>query len=90
MNPEFKDCLKKQRIKEFSRGKALVNKELKTSGVIIDPETLKLNQKGTEELRKKKETSSSAGLMTFMRRRFMRYYKEEKHVARRKEIPAYL
>lgn len=31
MNPEFKDCLKKQKIKKFSRGKALVNKELKTA-----------------------------------------------------------
>ena len=31
MNPEFKDCLKKQRLKEFTRGKALVYKELKTS-----------------------------------------------------------
>ncbi|MGB2844490.1 MAG: HEPN domain-containing protein [Candidatus Aminicenantaceae bacterium] len=31
MNSEFKDCLKKQKIKEFSRGKALVNKELKTA-----------------------------------------------------------
>lgn len=31
MNPEFKDCLRKKKIKEFSRGKALVNKELKTA-----------------------------------------------------------
>jgi len=31
MNPEFEQCLKKQKIKEFSRGKALVDKELKTA-----------------------------------------------------------
>jgi uncharacterized protein (UPF0332 family) len=31
MNPEFENCLKKQKIKEFSRGKALVDKELKTA-----------------------------------------------------------
>jgi len=31
MNPEFKDCLRKQKLKKFSRGKALVNKELKSS-----------------------------------------------------------
>ncbi|MCJ7579876.1 MAG: HEPN domain-containing protein [Candidatus Aminicenantes bacterium] len=31
MIPEFKDCLKKQKLKIFSRGKALVSKELKTA-----------------------------------------------------------
>ena len=31
MNPEFKDCLRKQKLKKFSRGKALVNKELKSA-----------------------------------------------------------
>lgn len=31
MNPEFKECLKKQKLKKFSRGKALVSKELKTA-----------------------------------------------------------
>jgi uncharacterized protein (UPF0332 family) len=31
MNPEFKDCLRKQKLKKFSRGKALVNKELKNA-----------------------------------------------------------
>jgi uncharacterized protein (UPF0332 family) len=28
MNPEFQECLKKHKIKRFSRGKALVNKEI--------------------------------------------------------------
>ena len=31
MNPEFKDCLRKNKLKKFSRGKALVNKELKSA-----------------------------------------------------------
>jgi len=31
MNPEFNDCLKKKRIQEFSRGKSLTDKELKTA-----------------------------------------------------------
>ena len=31
MNPEFEACLKKNKIKEFSRGKALVAKDLKTA-----------------------------------------------------------
>lgn len=31
MNPEFEECLKKGRIKKFSRGKSLVEKELKTA-----------------------------------------------------------
>ena len=31
MNPEFKDCLRKRKLKKFSRGKALVNKELKSA-----------------------------------------------------------
>jgi uncharacterized protein (UPF0332 family) len=31
MNPEFQECLKKQKIKPFSRGKTLVGKELDTA-----------------------------------------------------------
>jgi uncharacterized protein (UPF0332 family) len=31
MNPEFQECLKKHKIKRFSRGKALVSKEMKTA-----------------------------------------------------------
>lgn len=31
MNPEFEQCLKKQKIKEFSRGKMLVKKEMQTA-----------------------------------------------------------
>jgi len=31
MNPEFEECLKRGKIKEFSRGKALANKELDTA-----------------------------------------------------------
>lgn len=31
MSQEFKDCLKRKKIQEFSRGKALVDKELKTA-----------------------------------------------------------
>jgi len=31
MSIEFEECLKKQKIKEFSRGKSLVKKELKTA-----------------------------------------------------------
>ena len=32
MNAEFEDCLKRKRIQEFSRGEALIDKELKTGG----------------------------------------------------------
>lgn len=31
MNSEFEDCLRRKRIREFSRGKALVDKELRTA-----------------------------------------------------------
>lgn len=31
MNPEFEGCLKRSKIKEFSQGKSLVQKELKTA-----------------------------------------------------------
>ncbi len=31
MNPEFESCLKKKKIREFSRGKLLIAKELKTA-----------------------------------------------------------
>jgi uncharacterized protein (UPF0332 family) len=31
MNPEFSDCLKRKRIQEFSRGKSLTDKEIKTA-----------------------------------------------------------
>jgi uncharacterized protein (UPF0332 family) len=31
MNPEFQDCLKRKKIQEFSRGGALIEKELKTA-----------------------------------------------------------
>jgi len=31
MNPELEQCLKKQKIKEFSRGRALINKELEAA-----------------------------------------------------------
>jgi uncharacterized protein (UPF0332 family) len=31
MNPEFEQCLKNQKIKEFSRGKALIGKELEAA-----------------------------------------------------------
>lgn len=31
MNPDFQDCLKRKKIREFSRGNALVDKELKTA-----------------------------------------------------------
>jgi uncharacterized protein (UPF0332 family) len=32
MNPEFQDCLKRKKIPAFSRGKTLVEKEIKTAG----------------------------------------------------------
>lgn len=32
MNPEFEACLKRGKIKEFSQGKSLAQKELKTAG----------------------------------------------------------
>jgi len=31
MNQEFQDCLKRKKIQEFSRGKALITKEMKTA-----------------------------------------------------------
>jgi hypothetical protein len=31
MNSEFEDCLRRQRVREFSRGKTLVGKELRTA-----------------------------------------------------------
>jgi len=31
MNPEFESCLKKNKIREFSQGKSLVEKELNTA-----------------------------------------------------------
>lgn len=31
MNPEFEGCLKREKIKEFSQGKFLINKEIKTA-----------------------------------------------------------
>ena len=31
LNPEFEECLRKGKIKEFSRGKSLVEKELNTA-----------------------------------------------------------
>ncbi|MCX5781568.1 MAG: HEPN domain-containing protein [Elusimicrobia bacterium] len=32
MNAEFQDCLKRKKIQEFSRGEALIEKEIKTAG----------------------------------------------------------
>jgi len=43
MNPEFKDCLKKQKLKKFSRGKALVSKELKTAEEDLKPAKVSFN-----------------------------------------------
>jgi len=36
MNPELQDCLKRKKIQEFSRGKALVEKEFKTASQDYD------------------------------------------------------
>lgn len=36
MNPEYNDCLKRGKIKKFSRGKALVSKELETAGADLE------------------------------------------------------
>jgi uncharacterized protein (UPF0332 family) len=36
MNPEYEDCLKRGKIKKFSRGKALVSKELETAGADLE------------------------------------------------------
>jgi len=44
MNPEFKKCLKNQKIKVFSRGKTLTNKELKVAA--SDLEQAKISLKG--------------------------------------------
>ena len=44
MNPEFEKCLKNQKIKVFSRGKTLTNKELKVAA--SDLEQAKISLKG--------------------------------------------
>lgn len=46
MNPEFKECLKRNKIKEFPRGKALVKGALKTAQEDLASAEKSFNEKG--------------------------------------------
>lgn len=46
MNSEFDDCLRRKRIREFSRGKTLVDKELRTAENDLADAKKSFNQQG--------------------------------------------
>jgi uncharacterized protein (UPF0332 family) len=48
MNPEFEDCLKKGKIKRFSRGRSLVEKELKVAATDLDRARASLERKDSK------------------------------------------